>query len=92
MLDIKKNWNCNKWNVEDNKLEKYVLLDTPLILRIELINGKMDFIIQRNNIINIRVFKGEKLIKNKNKFWGEYIISNILKNKRISKNRCYFWN
>ena len=85
-------------NDDNHGLERLVLLDViPLSLGIELVNGKMDFIIKRNTIIPIkytqrykttkdnqnkiklRVYQGERLIANKNKFLGECIIENIPK-------------
>ena len=85
-------------NYEDDDLKRLILLDVvPLSLGIELGNGKMDFIIERNTIIPIictkryktikdnqtkiklRVYQGERLIANKNKFLGECIIENIPK-------------
>ena len=85
-------------NNDNDDIERLVLLDfIPLSLGIELVNGKMDFIIKRNTIIPIkytqrykttkdnqnkiklRVYQGERLIANKNKFLGECIIENIPK-------------
>jgi len=85
-------------NDDDDGLERLALLDViPLSLGIELVNGKMDFIIKRNttipikytqrykttkdnqNKIKLRVYQGERLIANKNKFLGECIIENIPK-------------
>ena len=70
-------------NYEDDILERLILLDVvPLSLGIELGNGKMDFIIERNTIIPIICTKRYKTIKdNQTKiklrvYQGERLIAN----------------
>ncbi len=70
-------------NYEDDDLKRLILLDVvPLSLGIELGNGKMDFIIERNTIIPIICTKRYKTIKdNQTKiklrvYQGERLIAN----------------